>query len=351
MPLNRRGRGSATLPPVTLEADEDPELEPQRAEIEAAFRERWVSPLGSGPQLLTERDYAEALRFIAQPGKTWLAGVAINAVRDGAQPGDPIPHDRFLGPTPTPEVIIIGRGAGQRVAVLFSQEDFPKVQFGHRFELDTPGGNREAAIRLIEQVEAGALRQAMDTHPGSDGAGITWTPWGTPSSEPELEHQRDRITTAFTEGWQPAGGTEPRVLTEQEYAQARKVLDHGGWTGLDEKTIQAVRNGAQPGAALPPLQPRPFIDHVMDVEVTLHGGSAGQRVAVLFCHEHFPEIRFGHRFRLEPFGSGHEDIWLMEEIDTGALHRMMDSQPSADSAGIIWTTWGVREGFRAMGTG
>jgi hypothetical protein len=34
--------------------------------------------------LLTERDYAEALRFIAQPGKTWLAGVAINAVRDGA---------------------------------------------------------------------------------------------------------------------------------------------------------------------------------------------------------------------------------------------------------------------------
>jgi hypothetical protein len=37
-------------------------------------------------------------------------------------------------------------------------------------------------------------------------------------------------------------GAEPRVLTEQGYARARKILDHGGWTGLDETTIQAVRN-------------------------------------------------------------------------------------------------------------
>lgn len=325
---------------MALEADEDPELEQQRTEVEAAFRERWVSPPGSGPQLLSERDYAEALRFIAQSGKTWLAGVAINAVRDGAQPGDPIPHDRFLGPTPTPEVVIIGSGAGQRVAVLFSHEDFPKVQFGHRFELYIPGGNREAAIRLIEQVEAGALHQAISTYPGSDGAGITWTPWGTPSSGPELEHQHARIAAAFADGWQPAGGTQPRVLMEQEYAQARTVLDHGGWTGLDETTIQAVRGGAQPGAMLPPLQPRPFINHVVDPEVILHGRGAGQRVTVFFCHEHFPQVRFGHRFRLEPFGNGHEDIWLMEEIDTGALRRMMDGEPSADSAGIVWTTWG-----------
>jgi hypothetical protein len=85
--------------------------------------------------LLTGSEYAEALRFIAQPGKTWATPAAIDAVRDGAQPGDVLPHDRSLGPTPNPEVIIIGRGAGQRVAVLFSQQDFPKVQFGHRFEL------------------------------------------------------------------------------------------------------------------------------------------------------------------------------------------------------------------------
>jgi hypothetical protein len=109
----------------------------------------------------------------------------------------------------------------------------------------------------------------MYTHPGIDGAGIAWTPWGTPSSETELEHQRARITAAFTEGWQPHGGAEPHVLTEQGYAQARKILDHGGWTGLDETTIQAVRNGAQPGAVLPPLPPRRFIDHVTDAEVRI----------------------------------------------------------------------------------
>lgn len=229
------GPDSATLPLVL--GDEEPDLAPQRAEIEAAFRERWVAPPGSEPQLLTGRDYAEALRFIAQPGKTWLAAVAIQAVRDGAQPGDPVPHDRFLGPTPTPEVIIIGQEAERRVAVLFSHEDFPGVQFGHRFGLHIPGGNREAAIRLIEQVQAGALRQAMQTHRRDDGAGITWTPWGTPSSEPELAHQFVRISAAFAEGWRPARGTGPRVLSEQDYAEARKVLNHGGWTGLDEATI------------------------------------------------------------------------------------------------------------------
>jgi hypothetical protein len=30
----------------------------------------------------------------------------------------------------------------------------------------------------------------------------------------------------------------------------------------------------------------------------------------------------------------------MEEIDTGALRRMMRNQSAADDAGIIWTTWG-----------
>jgi hypothetical protein len=320
--------------------DPGSELQPQRVEIQAAFREQWVPLPGSEPKLLTESEYAEALRFIAQPGKTWATPVAIAAVRDGARPGDVLRHDRFLGPTPNPEVVIIGRGAGQRVAVLFSQQDFPKVQFGHRFELHNPGGSREAVTRLMEQIQAGALHRAMESHPRSDGAGITWTPWGTPSSEPELEHQRTRISAAFTEGWKPARGSGPRVLTEQEYEQARTIIDRGGWTGLDMTTIQEVRNGAQPGDALPPLQPRPFIDHVTDTEVALHGTGVSRRVAVLFCHEHFPGTRFGHRFRLEPFGNGHEDIWLMEQIDTGALHRMIDSQRSADSAGIIWTNWG-----------
>jgi hypothetical protein len=61
----------------------------------------------------------------------------------------------------------------------------------------------------------------------------------------------------------------------------------------------------------------------------------------LFSHAYFPGVRFGHRFPLEPYGQDHESIWLMEEIDTGALHRMMRNQPPADSTGIIWTSWGI----------
>jgi hypothetical protein len=32
-------------------------------------------------------------------------------------------------------------------------------------------------------------------------------------------------------------------------------------------------------------------------------------------------------------------IWLKEDIETGALDRMMGTHPSADSTGIVWTTW------------
>lgn len=62
---------------------------------------------------------------------------------------------------------------------------------------------------------------------------------------------------------------------------------------------------------------------------------------MLFSHEHFPAVRFGHRFPLEPYAADHESIWLMEEIDTGALHRMMQDQPVAGRMGIIWTAWGI----------
>ena len=63
-------------------------------------------------------------------------------------------------------------------------------------------------------------------------------------------------------------------------------------------------------------------------------------MAVLFSHHHFPGIRFGHRFRLEPSGQNREPIWLKEEIETGALHRMMQNEPVAKDIGVIWTTWG-----------
>ena len=158
--------------------------------------------------------------------------------------------------------------------------------------------------------------------------------------DPDLERQRADIEAAFRYGWRPVGVGEPRVLTERAYAEARKLLGRGVWTGLDQATIHAVRDGAQPGDPLPPLQPSPYIRGVTDTEVIITGRGPGRCVAVLFSHQDFPNARFGHRFPLEPFGEDREKIWLKEELDTGALHHMMDTQPAADDAGIIWTTWG-----------
>ena len=163
----------------------------------------------------------------------------------------------------------------------------------------------------------------------------------SPAGDLELEQQRTGIEAAFREGWRPAGAGQPRVLTADAFAEARSVLGRGGWTGLDRATLQAVRGGAQPGDPLPPLQPRPYIDNVTYAEVTITGRGPGRRVAVLFSHQHFPGVRFGHRFPLDPHAEGREQIWLKEEIETGALHRMVDSRPTADDAGITWTTWGT----------
>jgi hypothetical protein len=102
------------------------ELEQQRAEIEEAFRELWVPP--RKPQVLTERACAAARKPLAQGRRTWLDQTTIEAVRDGAQPGDPLPPRRpgtYLDRGTDAEVIIIGRGSALRVAVKFSHEDFP----------------------------------------------------------------------------------------------------------------------------------------------------------------------------------------------------------------------------------
>ena len=158
-----------------------------------------------------------------------------------------------------------------------------------------------------------------------------------PDSAAELEVLRIEHARAFREGWQPAGAGEPRVLTEQAYAAARQLLDHGGWTGLDTATIQAVRDGAQPGDPLPPLPAHPYIDDVTDAEVVITGIGPARRVALLFSYRRFPGLRFGHRF--SGYAPAIERISLKEEIETGALDRMMEDPPAADEAGIIWTTW------------
>jgi hypothetical protein len=98
-------------------------------------------------------------------------------------------------------------------------------------------------------------------------------------------------------------------------------------------TIEAVGGGAQPGDPLPPLHAAPYIRGVTDTEVIITGTGQGRRIAVLFCYTDFPGVRFGHR--VPPGLGGHGDpLYLMEEIETGALDRMMQNPPPADTHGI-----------------
>jgi len=153
--------------------------------------------------------------------------------------------------------------------------------------------------------------------------------------------------TATIASWQPArtGGGRvlapplPRHPLRRAYAEARTVVDHGGWTGLDHETIEAVRGGTQPGDPLPPPRPYPCIDHVTDAEVIITGAGPQRRVAVLFSSQDFPGVRFGHRFPPDPDAAALEKIWLKEEIETSALDRTMQTPPAAYETGVIWTTW------------
>ncbi len=130
-----------------------------------------------------------------------------------------------------------------------------------------------------------------------------------------------------------------RVLTERAYAEARRVLNHGGWTGLDRTAVEAVRDGAGPGDLLPS---HPFIDNITDAEVVIAGRGPERRLAVLFCHDDFPGVRFGYRFEWEPGeGEGIEQLLLKEAIETGALDEMMQNPPAADEAGIVWADFGL----------
>jgi hypothetical protein len=83
---------------------------------------------------------------------------------------------------------------------------------------------------------------------------------------------------------------------------------------------------------LPPPRPYPYIDHVTDAEVIITGAGRERRVAVLFSYQDFPGVRFGHRFPADPDAAALEKIWLKEEIETGALDRMMQIPPTADES-------------------
>ena len=120
-----------------------------------------------------------------------------------------------------------------------------------------------------------------------------------PASSTELERQRARIDVLFRDGWILKGPYRPPETARQSLPFIKGVGD--------------------------------------DAEVIITGHGVRQCVAALFSHQGFPGVRFGHRFTP---GDKHAPIWLKEEIETGALHRMMQAQPAADDAGIVWTTWG-----------
>jgi hypothetical protein len=156
----------------------------------------------------------------------------------------------------------------------------------------------------------------------------------------DLERQRAEIEAEFRHGQVPADAGQPRVLSPAAYTEARAIADRDGLTYLDAATIEAVRQGARPGDPLPPTERQPRITGVGDdVEVLIVDG-AQPHVAVLFSHRDFPGTRFGHRIA-PPSGelARYETIWLAEEIETGALHRMMHADPRPDGAGITWTSW------------
>lgn|GEM_PF-5184875 len=160
-----------------------------------------------------------------------------------------------------------------------------------------------------------------------------------PDDARDLDGQFAEIDAVLRGPWVPRDAGQLRVLTHDAYAEVLQSIKRGGLTSLDPATIEAVRGGAQPGDPLPPLQATPYIRGVTDTEVIITGTGQGRRVAVLFSYTGFPGVRFGHRF--PPGLDGHGDpLYLMEEIETGALDRMMQTPPPADTHGITWTTWG-----------
>ncbi len=107
--------------------------------------------------------------------------------------------------------------------------------------------------------------------------------------------------------------------------------------------LQRLRAGARRGDPLPasPAVRRPYISGLkddFDVRIVWSGDDA--HVAILFSHELWPGVRFGHRFPPPDEADGHEAIWLKEEVETGALARQMRQHPQPDGDGIIWTSWG-----------
>jgi hypothetical protein len=155
--------------------------------------------------------------------------------------------------------------------------------------------------------------------------------------ESALESQRALFEHAFAVGAPHQGGGQPRVLTTEQYEQGKAIADHGGWTTLDRGIIDAVRRGARPGDAVPGAEVFHLVDGVDEVSARIDGHGDERRVLLFFAHRSFPGVRFCYRSK-PPGSDDYELAWLVEELATGALHRMMRyDQPTADKGGVIRT--------------
>jgi hypothetical protein len=160
-----------------------------------------------------------------------------------------------------------------------------------------------------------------------------------------IEEQRDRLERACVHGWvTPARG--PVAFNEEQLARLDHVGQHGGWTNKDESEyLRRRRAGGRRGDPLPaaPATREPCIDGLgEDFEFQISTQADQAEVVVLFSHERWPGIRFGHRFPPPRQADGYEAIWLKEEVETGALNRLMNGGPRSDDAGVIWTDWASR---------
>jgi len=116
-----------------------------------------------------------------------------------------------------------------------------------------------------------------------------------------------------------------------------------GWRNEQEhEYLEWLRAGGWRGEPLPaaPAKRRPFIAGIADnFEVRIASTGDNADVVVLFSHEHSPGVRFGHRFPSPDAADGYKEIWLMEEVETGGLGRLIGRHPTPDRDGIVWTDW------------
>ena len=96
----------------------------------------------------------------------------------------------------------------------------------------------------------------------------------------------------------PARG--PVIFSEEKLARLDQVREHGGWLNKDElEYLQRLQAGGRRGDPLPaaPASREPFINGIgEDFEVRMARTAEHANVVVLFSHEQWPGIRFGHRF-------------------------------------------------------